>query len=147
VRWGNVAFALAALVVAGGVIAAALDPAPPPRLPSDRAAPLIADGSRPRMAAEPAAQAKRPPRGRPVAGPARSREGAAPARSRRRQALSAAAARRAAAGRGTARRAAAQPPRRAQVVPPTVVPSAPVPSAPRPATSARDRGEFGFEGG
>src|SRR6478735_8632135 len=90
VRWGNVAFALAALVVAGGVISAALDPAPPPRLPSDRAAPLIAGEARPRMAATPAGHAKRTARkaehrARPRRGTrTRKRSRTLPARAQRR---------------------------------------------------------------
>ncbi len=143
-RWGNVAFTVAALVAAISVVEAALDPAPPPRLPSDRAAPLIAGEARPRMAAKPPVPAKSPAqeptrRARRAAPPRRVRR--RPARRRERQRPAPAPAR-----RPVARRTQAQPPRPAKVVPPPAVAS-PVRSPSAPTAAKPGRGEFGFEGG
>jgi hypothetical protein len=132
IRWGNLAFAVAALVVAARLLGIVFGAAPLPRLPSDRPAPLITGAEvSARLApddAPPGTQAK--PTRRPRA--ARRRQHRKPAPKRHRSPP---------AKRATANVATSAPAATPQ--PAAIAPARP--TAPR--ASAAGRGEFGFEGG
>src|SRR3954451_14262168 len=89
VRWGNVAFAIAVLIVLVTGVRAVLGTAAPLRLPSDRAVPLISGDPRPPPLHEPAAREKaKTANPRRDARPARRPRGRSSARARRRPARS-----------------------------------------------------------
>jgi len=132
VRWGNVALALAALVVLVAAASAVLRPAPPPRLPADRAIPLIAAEPTPEVERRPTPTPSPTPQARKQRG-SRKKAPRRPVKRRTHPAKPAPASTPAAThgGRGVT----------TVVAPPTVV--VPTRSAPPTGRPAR---EFGFEG-
>ena len=135
IRWGNVAFAAAVLVVLAHTLTPAFASAPLPRLPSDRAAPLISDASAIVALATESPTPTKKIRSRPRKPRRAHRDRPAP---------------RPVARRAPAPRAApAPPPKRVEPKAATSTVTQPIapPRAPAPSASTPSRGEFGFEGG
>ena len=139
IRWGNVAFAAAVVVVLAHTLTPAFASTPLPRLPSDRAAPLISNATAVvALATESPTPTKRETkkiRSRPRKPRRAHRDMPAP---------------RPVARRAPAPRAApAPPPKRVEPKAATSTVTQPIapPRAPAPSASTPSRGEFGFEGG